>query len=222
MISFTSSTLPKIKKSVDFLNIMTYDLMNRRDNVTKHHSGANASEDAVLRYHRRGFRMWHTNIGLGFYIKWFKTAADDTCDRVPAIGCRTELMEDPVTGADLGKAGAFSWHDEVPQELAGSFYRAMENGVDDINGVRFEGHYYMDKKERIFWSWDTPDSIRKKMNSILHDNGGIGGLFAWGLGEDAPRFEHLKAVNEVLEDIERGPKWVGHWPGDRTSEHQEL
>ena len=32
MLAFTGDTLPKISSSLDFLNIMTYDLLNRRDN----------------------------------------------------------------------------------------------------------------------------------------------------------------------------------------------
>lgn len=213
MIAFKESTLPEIKESVDFLNVMTYDLMNRRDKTTKHHSGMSGSDDALHLYSDMGFDLRHLNLGFGFYIKWFKTAKNETCDSLPAIGCRTELMEDPLTGADLGKAGAFSWHDEVPPELAESFERAMKNGVDDERKGIFEGHYYMDKQERLFWSWDTPSSISKKLRQLHRHLNEIGGVFAWGLGEDAPNFEHLKAVNEAL----------AHWDDEgRANEHQEL
>ncbi|KAJ4358922.1 hypothetical protein N0V95_002628 [Ascochyta clinopodiicola] len=219
MIAFTSSTLPKIKESVDFLNVMTYDLMNRRDSVTKHHSGIPGSKDALHLYSDRGFRAWDLNFGLGFYIKWFKTAGDETCDRLPAIGCRTALMEDPSTGADLGEAGAFSWHDEVPTELHESFQRAMKNGLDDGTGVDFKGHYYMDEEQRVFWSWDTSSSIETKMDLFFRFGNNIGGLFAWGLGEDAPRYEHLKAVNKMLQMWETE---TGSSLKDRGTEHREL
>lgn len=219
MIAFTQSTLPKIRKSVDFLNVMTYDLMNRRDSVTEHHSGTIGSENALHRYSETTPDAANLNLGLAFYIKWFKTAGNETCNRLPAIGCRTELMEDPVTGADLGMAGAFSWHDEVPQELVESFERAMANGLDDGAGMDFKGHYYMDIQEQIFWSWDTPDSIQTKLNLFFQVRSNIGGLFAWGLGEDAPRFEHLRAVNEMMQKWESGP---GSRLEDRVSEHEEL
>ncbi|KAF9694885.1 hypothetical protein EKO04_007078 [Ascochyta lentis] len=203
MIAFTNSTLPKIKESVDFLNVMTYDLMNRRDNVTKHHSGTSGSKDALRLYSDRGFRAPELNLGLGFYVKWFKTASNET----------------PSTGADLGKAGAFSWHDEVPPELANSFKRALENGVDDGTGADFRGHYYMDKQERIFWSWDTPSSVCTKLDLFFHVGNNIGGLFVWGLGEDAPRYEHLKAVNKALQAPESE---TGLWLEDYANDHQEL
>lgn len=219
MIAFTKSTIPKINETVDFLNVMSYDLMNRRDNVTKHHSGVHDSIAALDAYSHPGMWVKDLNVGLGFYIKWIKTASNDICDNVPAIGCRTEPMEHPVTGADLGKAGAFSWHDEVPPELAESFKRAMKYGADDSDDD-FQGRYYMDKKERIFWSWDTPDSIRLKLKKIFsvwkpgsdHRNT-VGGVFAWGLGEDAPHFAHLKAVNDVLAEWDAG---------DQVVEHEEL
>lgn len=219
MIAFTETTLPRIFESVDFLNVMTYDLMNRRDNYTRHHSDLQGSIDAIMTYSDPDGFLKDLNVGLGFYVKWFRTAADGPCDIAPGIGCRTDLMEDPVTGADLGKTGAFSWHDEVPSELTESFARAMEHGVDDVHEGVLDGHCYMDKRERIFWSWDTPHSIVKKLEEISDFFAGyeqkkrddIGGVFAWGLGEDAPHFEHLKAVNRVLE------RWQA-----RVSEHQEL
>ena len=114
-------------------------------------------------------------------------------------------MEDPSSGADLGKAGAFSWHDEVPPELVKSFERAMKNGrYDNMGG----GHYYWDEEERLFWSWDTPGAIKHKVHAIV-EKSALGGVFAWGLGEDAPRFEHLRATNEV----------VGEW-ASRESQHE--
>ncbi|KAL6160334.1 hypothetical protein ACJBU6_01675 [Exserohilum turcicum] len=199
MLAFTAATIPTILASVDYLNIMTYDLFNRRDNVTKHHTGLQLSLDSINAYLDAGVPPEKANLGLAFYIKWFKTAPNANCSTTP-IGCPTELMEDPVTGADLGKAGAFSWHDAVPAQLSASFQRAMEKGVyDNVGG----GHYYWDQEARLFWSWDSPDAIKRKMQIIITDKG-LGGVFAWGLGEDAPRFEHLRASNEMVAVLKDG------------------
>jgi GH18 family chitinase len=196
MLAFTSSTIPDILESVDDLNIMTYDMINRRDDVTKHHTGLQLSLEAIDTYLERGVPPEKANLGLAFYVKWFKTAEGANCTSKP-VGCRTELMEDPETGADLGKAGAFSWHDEVPAELADSFRKALVDGVyDEDRG----GHYYWDPDERLFWSWDTPDAIRKKMPAIIKGRK-LGGVFAWGLGEDAPKFEHLRAANNAFGNL---------------------
>ncbi|KAF2475827.1 glycoside hydrolase [Lindgomyces ingoldianus] len=195
MIAFTKNTVPELNKYIDFFNIMTYDLMNRRDNVTKHHTGVNLSLEAIDAYIERGVPPAKANLGFAFYVKWFKTDPNTPCNVEP-IGCNTELLEDPLTGADLGKAGAFSWHDRVPPELSESFKLALANGAyDHING----GHYFWDPTEHIWWTWDTPEAIRKKIPSIVAKKN-LGGVFAWGLGEDAEDWDHLKALLEEFQE----------------------
>ncbi|KAH6877140.1 glycoside hydrolase superfamily [Thelonectria olida] len=188
LMAFTPSTVPRIMKQVDFLNVMTYDLMNRRDTVTKHHSGVSDSRDAIQRYISRGASPHKINLGLGYYVKWFMT---QECNIDDPRGCPTQLMEDPKTGADLGKTGAFSWHDEVPQDLVESFARAQAKGNYDEDG----SYYHWDSQEWRWWSFDTAKSIRRKLQDVVPQLG-VGGAFAWGLGEDAPQFEHLKATIE--------------------------
>jgi hypothetical protein len=166
MLAFTATTLPYIYRSVDFLNVMTYDLVNRRDTVTNHHSGLDGSIEAIYPYLDReeyGYPQ-NLNIGLGFYVRWYRVATDDPCNHPPY--CPTELMEDPITGADLGKAGAFSWHDYVPSELVYSFARALKLGEDDVSEGPLRGHFYVDRQEHIFWSWDTPQTIIRKLEEI--------------------------------------------------------
>ncbi|KAH7166320.1 glycoside hydrolase superfamily [Dactylonectria macrodidyma] len=190
LMSFTSSTVPRIVKQVDFLNIMTYDLMNRRDTVTKHHSGVTDSQDAIQRYIDRGAPPHQVNLGLGYYVKWFLT---QQCNVDDPRGCPTQMLEDPVTGADMGKTGAFSWHDETPEELVDSFARAQADGSYDDDG----SYSYWDEREWRWWSFDTVESIRHKMEDVV-PRLKVGGVFAWGLGEDAPRFEHLEATIEGI------------------------
>jgi GH18 family chitinase len=193
MIAFTSTTVPMIAESVDFLNIMTYDLINRRDNMTKHHAGITASIDSIEAYLENGLPQHKANLGFAFYVKCFNTAKDGNCENEP-IGCKTTVMEDPVTGADLGQTGQFSWHDEVPEELSASFDRALLQGRYDENGG---GHYYWDAAEDRFWSWETTQAIRKKYEGIM-EKFNLGGVFAWGLGEDAPNWEHLNGLTDAV------------------------
>ncbi len=152
MLAFTSTTIPLILPSLDFLNVMTYDLMNRRDNITKHHTGLKNSLEAVDTYMERGVPGEKINLGFAFYVKWYRTAEDGGCEQIP-VGCKTVLMEDPVTGEDLGQAGAFSWHDRVPVEMEQSWARASKGGgYDEVGG----GHFSWDRVDRVWWSWDTP------------------------------------------------------------------
>lgn len=167
--------------------------MNRRDSVTKHHTGIQASLESIDAYEQRGIPPEKMNLGFAFYLKWFKTDPNGGCEKNP-VGCQTALMEDPETGADLGKAGAFSWHDPVPKEVSASYERAMAHGKYD---KKFGGHYYWDPEENIWWSWDTPEVIAKKFPAIMEKRN-LGGAFAWGLGEDADDFVHLKALNKEM------------------------
>jgi len=73
MIAFTRRTLPRIMNHVDFLNVMTYDLMNRRDNVTSHHTDIRKSLAAIDAYIAAGVAPQKLNLGLAFYVKWFRT-----------------------------------------------------------------------------------------------------------------------------------------------------
>lgn len=214
MIAFTKTTVPKIMTSLDFINVMTYDLMNRRDNVTKLHTGFDGSFSALVKYNDRGVPGDKMNLGLAYYVKWFKTAPGVDCSDEP-ISCPTELMEDPVTGDDLGKAGAFSWHDEVPSELSDSFSRALNNSVcDEKSGCKVfgGGQFYWDREERIFWTWDTPVAIQEKI-SFLAATQLMSGIFAWGIGEDAPKFEHFFAADTA---------WSGTARNKEHMEHSEL
>lgn len=189
MLAFTAETLPAISESLDFFNIMTYDLMNRRDNVTKHHTGVQLSLDGIHAYLQNGVVPEKANLGFAFYVKWFRTDPNGNCATRP-LGCKTVLMEDPTTGADLGQAGGFSWHDPVPEDVAASFNRALTEGGYDAEGG---GYYFWDPLENIFWSYDTPDAIERKIPLIVEAEG-LGGVFAWGLGEDAPDSDHLRAL----------------------------
>ncbi|KAI1823298.1 glycoside hydrolase family 18 protein [Xylaria intraflava] len=195
MLAFTPDTVPEIMAAVDFLNVMTYDLMNRRDNVTKHHTGIQLSLDAINAYMANGAPADQINLGFAFYTKYFRVEGK-SCAQSP-IGCPTGLMEDPETGADLGKTGGFSWHDGIPQEVEGSFKKALSKGQYDEQGG---GYWYWDEDESLWWTFDTPEAIAKKFPQIVEEKR-LGGVFAWGLGEDAPNFAHLKAVNAGLESL---------------------
>ncbi|KAI0380287.1 glycoside hydrolase family 18 protein [Hypomontagnella monticulosa] len=195
MLAFKPNTVPQIMESLDFLNVMAYDLMNRRDDITKHHTGVQASLDAVHAYVANGAPRHKVNLGFAFYAKYFRTEREP-CAKNP-IGCPTGPMEDPETGVDLGRAGSFSWRDAVPKDVANSFKKALSEGqYDNVGG----GYYYWDPEEAIWWTFDTPAAIAKKFPAIVEKES-LGGVFAWGLGEDAPKWSHLKALNAGVRSL---------------------
>lgn len=194
MIAFTHETVPRIMRHLDFLNVMTYDMMNRRDTITKHHTGVQLSLEAVDAYISNGAAPQEVNLGFAFYTKYFETE-HDACLKAPSpVGCPTLLLENSTTGADMGRAGGFSWHDQVPLEVANSFTRALHEGeYDEKKG----GFYYWDADTNLWWTFDTADAIKRKFPLVVQKRR-LGGVFAWGLGEDAPLYEHLGALNEGM------------------------
>ncbi|OAA73375.1 chitinase 18-4 [Cordyceps fumosorosea ARSEF 2679] len=165
---------------------MTYDLVNRRDTVVRHHSGIVDSRKSVQQYLDRGVPRDKANLGLGYFVKWVMT---EDCKRDHILGCPTQLLEDPKTGGDLGRVSAFSWHDRVPDEVSESFSRALTDGRYFEDG----SYGYWDEHEHRWWTFDTVEVIERKMMELVGAMG-LGGVFAWGLGEDATDFTRLAAT----------------------------
>lgn len=123
MIAFTEEQSPEIFKSVDMVNVMTYDLMNRRDNVTAHHTSVEGSLDTVQAYLDLGLEPEKVNLGFAYYAKWFTTDPNSDCKENP-IGCQVVKLEND-DGSDNGKSGAFTFEkgnmDPPPANLATSY-----------------------------------------------------------------------------------------------------
>lgn len=107
MIAFTKEQGPKIFESVDMVNVMTYDLMNRRDNATAHHTSMQGSLDVVNEYMNMGLHADKINLGFAYYAKWFTTDPDSDCDKHP-LGCKVVKLEED-DGSDNGKSGALTF-----------------------------------------------------------------------------------------------------------------
>ncbi|PWY92867.1 glycosyl hydrolase, family 18 [Aspergillus heteromorphus CBS 117.55] len=107
MIAFTPETGPQIWPSVDMVNVMTYDLMNRRNNVTMHHTSVKDSLRTIQAYADIGLEGEKTNLGMAYYAKWFETEPGAGCDEQP-LGCKTVVMEND-DGSDNGKSGALTF-----------------------------------------------------------------------------------------------------------------
>lgn len=198
MIAFTDITVPRIMRHLDFLNVMTYDLMNRRTTVTKHHTSIQGSRAALQAYMSRGASPDQLNLGLAFYVKWFRTDKED-CEKAQSpLGCKTLPLEDPETGADLGNAGSFSWHDRVPDELKRSFQEAFARTEYDRDAG---GTYYYDSDEGLWWTYDEGRNgdIEAKVKTLMGEMK-LAGVFAWGLGEDGTSFRRLQYLEDALKE----------------------
>ncbi|KAJ5469710.1 hypothetical protein N7539_009328 [Penicillium diatomitis] len=106
-IAFTKQQGPEIFKSVDMVNVMTYDLMNRRDNVTAHQTDVEGSLKTIQAYLDIGAPPEKLNLGFAYYAKWFTTDPNSDCKEHP-IGCHVVKLEND-DGSDNGKSGAFTF-----------------------------------------------------------------------------------------------------------------
>lgn len=130
---------------------MTYDLMNRRDNVTKHHTDVKGSIEAIEKYISLGFTPHKLNLGFALYAKWFTTAPGVDCSN--GIGCTTALLE-AADGTDTGNSGAVTFEasnfQEVPKNLtlspdnscgAGTSYKCAAGVCCSQYGFWYVLHY---------------------------------------------------------------------------------
>lgn len=106
MIAFTPENGPLIWPSVDYINIMSYDLMNRRDNTTAHHTSVAGATAAIDNYLAIGAPAAKINLGFAYYAKYFTTQGD--CGPQP-LDCPIVSAEDPVTGTDALTSGAWTF-----------------------------------------------------------------------------------------------------------------
>jgi len=107
MIAYTDENGPKIADSVDMVNVMSYDLANRRNNVTKHHSSVEDSRETIKAYKGIGLPAEKLNLGFAYYAKWFMTAKDADCKAHP-LGCEMQELETP-DGKDTGRSGVLTF-----------------------------------------------------------------------------------------------------------------
>lgn len=109
MIAYTPTTVPKLAAIVDSFNIMSYDLMNRRDNYTKHHTDVVGSYNAVKKYLDMGLPKEKATMGFAFYAKYFTTDPTSGCATTPlGPNCKTVALEN-ADGSDNGKSGALTF-----------------------------------------------------------------------------------------------------------------
>lgn len=106
MIAYTGDHAPEIFAAVDMVNLMSYDMMNRRDTKSFHHSSVKGAAEAVHRYLSLGLEPRKLNLGLAYYAKFFQTPANGTCHH--PVGCPIVKAEND-DGSDAGTSGAITF-----------------------------------------------------------------------------------------------------------------
>ena len=170
---------------------MTYDLMNRRNSETMHHTSIEDSKKSIEAYIERGMTPSKMILGIAFYAKWFTTQPGAQCDG--PVGCPTAEMEAP-DGSDTGLSGAVTFESG---NVVGDLANALENGqVDEELG----GAWYWDSAKEVFWTWDTAELITRKFDEIVKEYG-LGGAMAWSLAQDSHDWSHFKAMQKGIQGL---------------------
>jgi chitinase len=174
------------------IQVMSYDLMNRRSNVTSHHTGIQDSIRTIDTYIERGMDANKLILGFAFYAKWFTTQAGVQCDT--PTGCPTAELE-KADGTDTGLSGAVTF--EAANHVEGDFLNAIRNGKEDAEGG---GQWYWDAQKSVYWTWDTPALIARKFDEIVKPKG-LGGVMAWSLAQDSYDWSRFKAMQTGVKGL---------------------
>ncbi|KAM4068168.1 glycosyl hydrolases family 18 domain-containing protein [Hirsutella rhossiliensis] len=190
LIAYTAEQMPKVNAAVDFVNVMTYDIMNRRDNVTNHQSSVVDSKATIEMYMELGVNASKMNLGFALYAKFFET--DGECTQ--SVGCPTVLLEFE-NGTDTQKSGAVTFETQSFSDPA--FAEALKKGnLDSERG----GQWYWDPATKKYWTWDTPQLVTRKFNDIVKPMQ-LGGVFAWSMTEDSNDWGHIKAMQAGVKEL---------------------
>ncbi|PGG95822.1 hypothetical protein AJ79_09859 [Helicocarpus griseus UAMH5409] len=104
MAAFTPESSPDIWSSVDYINVMSYDLAIQGNNKVSHHTSVKGSLNAVQNYLELGLTPDKINLGFAFYAKYFTLDPQAKCTPEPFM-C-TLAPKDSKDGAGAGAAAA--------------------------------------------------------------------------------------------------------------------
>ncbi|KAL1850957.1 hypothetical protein Daus18300_012748 [Diaporthe australafricana] len=106
MGAFTPTVCQAVVPHIDFVNVMSYDLMNRRSSLTQHHASVAGCKQSMNAYVKNGIPPAKLNLGFPFYAKWFTLQAGTKCDN--PVGCSVGAFEN-ADGSDNGLSGLFTF-----------------------------------------------------------------------------------------------------------------
>ncbi|KKF93110.1 Endochitinase 1 [Ceratocystis platani] len=129
MMAYTAENVRSINDVVDYVNVMTYDLLDARDTVSGHHSGIKNSLAAIDTYIERGFPASKLNLGISFCAKYFTLENAASCTH--PIGCPLVPPKNEG-GYDAGTSGAITFESSsfsavslYPRYVVESFNKAF-------------------------------------------------------------------------------------------------
>lgn len=175
--------LERVSRSLDWINLMTYDFHNSLTPTTGHHAGLHlsdvapaedrAGDKAVAQFLAAGVPAKKLNLGAAFYGRAF-TGVDPAHD-----GLQQKYAK---------YAGSPSW-----QELVASYID--KNGYVRHWDAKAQAPYLWNAQTRTFVSYEDPESLRAKVAFVKAR--GLGGVMYWEQSLDRNE-ELLGVLDEAL------------------------
>jgi chitinase len=169
----------EVMKEVDYVNMMTYDLINGYSTITGHHtplysnSFQRESTDNAIQYLiKNGVDSKKIIVGAAFYARVW--------ENVPSIN------------NGLNQSGKFK--QSIP-------FKDFETKFSPDQGFRYywdstaQAPYMYNPAQKLFATFDDKRSIELKTKYVIDNN--LGGIMFWQLGSDKPKGGLLDKIIEV-------------------------
>jgi chitinase len=196
-LAYPADKLQQMDPSVDFWNLMSYDHLNRRDNVTDFQAGGDVVADNLATFESRGIALSKINVGFPMYTKYFQLAPG-ACTESNPIGCPMTVVLENSVGGDTGNSGSLTFNSALntnASEQAIWNTVSVASGTDNSTAL---GSVYYDSTSAQFWTWVSPSDIQQ---TCLKWKGQVGGMMMWSLNQDTNGGSggpHIQAIADCL------------------------
>ncbi|XP_057381047.1 chitotriosidase-1-like [Daphnia carinata] len=190
--------IPAIETTVDFINLMTYDIHGSWEpDMADHHAPLrkrsfettnNNVEDSVDFWLANGLSASKINLGMPLYGRTWKLASAMTTPPAPAVGAGAP---GPITNEE-GFVGYF----EICQAVQNEGWQVVQDPDQYI------GPYALSPTDVVNWiGYDDVTMLTTKSNYVLSK--GLGGAMAWDISMDDYRGVCGAGMNPLLTAISR-------------------
>ena len=200
IISFLGFDLEALNKTLDFINLMAYDMHGPAWEPTSadHHAPlyqrswdkdtTNNIDSNVKYYLSRGFSAAKINLGIPFYGKAWTLSANVTTPPAPGSGLAQ-------AGPILQIAGSLAYN-EICYYIVNSGWKVVNDSLGQMGPYAYSPVY------PIQWvGYDDPDFVTIKARYALEM--GLGGVVAWDVSRDDFTNKCGSGYNPLLTAISR-------------------
>jgi chitinase len=192
--------LNRMCESLDFVNIMTYDMSGAFDSETNHqgpiietdpsNAGRRYSvDDAIVAHLDAGCPAEKLIMGIPFYARQFDNV-QGCDDSVELPGLRSNFTGPDVETCVTSPIDCVPAYKDIVNRPLETYY---DNEADSVYSIEKNTGANTGCK---LYSYDTPESIDVK-GQYARDKG-LGGYMYWAIGQDTPNNDLLQALNRNL------------------------